>query len=290
MDTLKKVFYHLNEWSQKRPSINGLVMKRIFILYFSLVVCVMLLLACGQKERSLVWQDEFQGNELDTSKWTAYVGDGCPEICGFGNNELQYYSDRPENVTVRDGKLIITALNDSLQTSAYSSAKLITKDKGFWQYGRVEVMAKIPAGKGNWPAIWMLPQENKYGGWPKSGEIDIMEHVGYHQGMMHGTVHTQAFNHMKGTQKGDSIQVSDISDAFHLYAVEWTADRIDFFKDDEKYHSFVNTGKNTEEWPFDHPFYLILNIAVGGNWGGKYGVANDIFPNRMEIDYVRVYQ
>lgn len=263
---------------------------RSVLLLCSATLSILVLFACEEKGRTLVWQDEFDGDVLDETKWTAYVGDGCPEICGFGNNELQYYSDRLQNVQVKDGKLIITALNDSLATRPYSSAKLVTENKASWQYGRIEVMAKIPAGKGNWPAIWMLPEENKYGGWPRSGEIDIMEHVGYNQGTMYGTVHTQSFNHMKGTQKGDSIQIADISDTFHLYAVEWYEDRIDFFKDDEKYHTFANTNKNTDDWPFDHPFYLILNIAIGGDWGGKYGVANDIFPNQMEIDYVRVYQ
>lgn len=251
---------------------------------------VLTTVSCSKDKWKLVWEDEFEGATLDSTKWTAYVGDGCPGLCGFGNNELQYYSDRTENVAIKDGKLIITALSDSIKDSAYSSAKLITKDKGEWKYGRFEVMAKVPAGKGNWPAIWMLPSKNKYGGWPRSGEIDIMETVGYDPGNVHGTVHTQSFNHMIGTQKGDSVLVEDFSQAFHLYAVEWYEDKIDFFIDDEKYHTFANTGVSTDDWPFDHPYYLILNIAIGGSWGGKYGVANDVFPNRMEIDYVRVYE
>lgn len=259
--------------------------------YKLFIACIILTtFSCSSDKWKLVWQDEFNGSTLDTSKWTAYVGDGCPELCGFGNNELQYYTDRSENISFEDGKLIISALADSVKQRAYSSAKLTTKTKGDWQYGRFEVMAKVPEGKGNWPAIWMLPTENKYGGWPRSGEIDIMETVGYDRGNVHGTVHTQSFNHMLGTQKGDSVQVDDFSEAFHLYAVEWYADRIDFFIDDNKYHTFENTSLNSDDWPFDHPFYLILNIAIGGSWGGKYGIANDVFPNRMEIDYVRVYE
>ncbi len=247
-------------------------------------------LGCSSNQRQLVWQDEFDGTELDRSKWTAYVGDGCPQMCGFGNNELQYYTDQPSNVNLLHGILTITALADSFKTRAFSSAKLVTKGKADWKYGRMEVKARIPQGRGNWPAIWMLPTKNSYGGWPRSGEIDIMEHVGYDQGNMHGTVHTESFNHTKGTQKGDSVQIADISDQFHVYAIEWTKDQIDFFMDDTKYHTFKNTGNGSEDWPFDQPFYMILNLAIGGNWGGKMGIANDIFPNRLEIDYVRVYQ
>lgn len=252
------------------------------------LLCSAFFCAC-QSGPQLVWSDEFDGNVLDMSKWTAYVGDGCPHMCGFGNDEKQYYSDRPGNVSLEDGKLVITALADSFNTRVYSSAKLVTKDKASWQYGRVEVRAKIPAGRGNWPAIWMLPQKNKYGGWPRSGEIDIMEHVGYDQGVLWGTVHTQSFNHIKGTQKGDSTLVKDISEAFHVYAIEWREERIDWYLDNMKYHSFENTDNGSDDWPFDHPFYLIFNIAIGGGWGGQQGIANDIFPNRMEIDYVRIY-
>ena len=261
------------------------------LVYTLILFFLLTFLGCGDPSPRLIWFDEFDGPTLDTTKWTAYVGDGCPELCGFGNQELQYYSDRPENVSVGNGILTITALADSFKTRAYSSAKLVTKHKGDWQYGRIEVMAKVPGGRGNWPAIWMLPTKNKYGGWPRSGEIDIMEHVGFDPSKVFGTVHTESFNHIKGTQKGDSMMVNNLYDQFHLYAVEWYPDRIDFFIDDNKYHSFVNTGSGTsDDWPFDHPFYLILNVALGGSWGGKNGIANDIFPNRMEIDYVRVYE
>ena len=209
--------------------------------------------AC-QTQPELVWSDEFEGTSLDTAKWTVYVGDGCPQLCGFGNNEKQFYTDRSENVKIQDGKIVITALADSFKTKPFSSAKLITKGKGGWTYGRIEIMARIPSGRGNWPALWMLPESNTYGGWPKSGEIDIMEHVGYDQGTLWGTIHTQSFNHMKGTEKNKAIQVADISDEFHLYAIEWREDRIDWFLDDVKYHSFVNSGKGTNDWPFDQSF------------------------------------
>ncbi len=243
----------------------------------------------GSGSPELVWSDEFNGSELDATRWKAYVGDGCPRLCGFGNNELQYYSDRAENVKVEDGKLIITAIHDSLKNSGYSSAKLLTKGLQQWKYGRIEVKAKLPKGRGTWPAIWMLPEKNKYGGWPASGEIDIMEHVGYNPGMIYGTVHTESFNHMKGTQKGDSTLVADASQNFHEYAIEWREDKIDWFIDDELYHTFNNTGKNSDDWPFDQSFHLILNLAVGGNWGGSRGIDDSIWPQSMEVDYVRVY-
>jgi beta-glucanase (GH16 family) len=261
-------------------------MNRIFIhgtLFWSV-----LFFGC-QSNNELVWSDEFDGDAIDSNKWEVVIGNGCPGLCGFGNQELQYYTDDPKNMQVADGILTITALKDSVGVSGFTSAKLVTKDKAAWQYGRMEVRARIPAGRGNWPAIWMLPEDNVYGGWPRSGEIDIMEHVGYDHGNLWGTIHTQSFNHMKQTEKNNSIAVPDISDAFHVYAIEWREDRIDWFLDDQKYHTFENSGMGSDDWPFDHPFYMILNLAIGGTWGGKQGIANDIFPNRLEIDYVRVY-
>lgn len=268
-------------------------LKRRLLQFLSISVFTVVLTfffsSCTSNEARLVWSDEFDGEELDQNLWGANIGDGCPELCGFGNSELQYYSDSHQNIRVTDGKLIITAIKDSIHNSAYSSAKLITKGTGDWQYGRIEVSAKLPKGVGTWPAIWMLPSENKYGGWPGSGEIDIMEHVGYNQGMIYGTVHTNSFNHMIGTQKGDSIIVADASEKFHEYAIEWKENKIEWFIDGKQYHTFENTGINTDDWPFDHPFHLILNVAVGGTWGGSRGIDESIWPQSMEIDYVRVY-
>lgn len=245
------------------------------------------LFACQQeKQAELVWSDEFSYEGLpDPEKWVYDVGDH-----GWGNNELQYYTENdPLNARVENGRLIIEAHQDSTYEKGYSSARLLTRGKAAWKYGYIEVKAKLPEGVGTWPAIWMLPEEKKYGGWPKSGEIDIMEHVGYDQGVIHGTVHTEAFNHTKGTQIGKQINVPDCSEAFHVYAVDWKDEKIDFYLNDEKYHTFENTGNGWEEWPFDHPFHLILNIAVGGNWGGAQGVDPNIWPQRMEVEYVRVY-
>lgn len=251
------------------------------------IILLGFLISCQEKVNDkLIWADEFDyGGLPDSVKWTFDVGDH-----GWGNNELQFYTkEKSENARVENGRLIIEAHQDSSFTKGFSSAKLLTKGIASWQYGYIEIKAKLPSGVGTWPAIWMMPEENKYGGWPKSGEIDIMEHVGYDQGVIHGTVHTEAFNHRKGTQKGGQIQVPSCSEDFHVYAIDWSENRIDFYLDGEQYHSFENTGKGFEEWPFDHPFYLILNIAVGGDWGGTKGVDPDIWPQRMEVDYVRVY-
>jgi beta-glucanase (GH16 family) len=236
-----------------------------------------------------VWQDEFNYKGLvDTTKWSYDTGGH-----GWGNNELQYYTKaRKANAQVKDGKLIITARKEDYKGMDYTSARLVTRNKGDWAYGRIEVRAKLPSGKGTWPAIWMLPTDWKYsdGSWPDNGEIDIMEHVGYDPGVVHGTIHTKDFNHADGTQKGEQIKVPDAMDAFHTYAIEWTPKKIKWFVDDRHYFTYNNNGEGWSSWPFDHPFHLILNIAVGGDWGGAEGVDQSIFPVRMEVDYVRVYQ
>ncbi len=240
----------------------------------------------SKTEAKLLWSDEFEQEGLpNPAKWSLEVGDH-----GWGNNELQLYtSGQLKNARVQGGVLLVEAHADASQPKGYTSAKLVSKGKGAWQYGYVEVRAKLPQGRGTWPAIWMLPEVNNFGGWPKSGEIDIMEHVGYDPGTVHGTVHTEAFNHLLGTQKGGKLVVPTFASEFHTYAVDWKKDQMDFYIDGKHYFSFKNTGKGYQEWPFDQPFYLILNLAVGGNWGGKEGVDPAIWPQRMEVDYVRVY-
>ncbi|MDZ4701941.1 MAG: glycoside hydrolase family 16 protein [Rhodothermales bacterium] len=236
---------------------------------------------------TLVWSDEFDTPGLpDASKWSYDVGDH-----GWGNQELQnYLADNSETARVEDGQLIITAsLDASGAEKEYRSARMVTKNKGDWTYGRVEVRAQLPRGRGTWPAIWMLPTTNAYGGWPNSGEIDIMEHVGFDPTNVHGTVHTQSFNHMTGTQKGNARLVPSALDSLHIYAIEWYEDRIDFFIDDAPYFTFTNTGNGPADWPFDQPFHLVLNIAVGGAWGGQQGVDDSVFPQELRVDYVRIY-
>ena len=233
----------------------------------------------------LVFQDEFSKNGLpDVSKWEFETGGD-----GFGNNELQFYTkNRLENARVEDGILIIESKKEKWQKNEYTSAKLTTKNTFPFQYGTVEVRAKLPKGKGTWPAIWMLSKNLK--AWPDDGEIDIMEHVGYNQGFVHGSVHTKKYNHIINTQKTDTILINDVAENFHVYRADWTPEKIEMFVDDEKFFSYVKTETDYEAWPFDQPFYLILNQAVGGNWGGKEGVDSTIYPQKFLIDYVRIYK
>jgi beta-glucanase (GH16 family) len=281
------------------PGFNPVIKKSKLIMR-SLLLAI--LLACQSPDvsaqvsvtatptaRKLVWADEFDKSGLpDSTKWAYETGGN-----GWGNNELQFYTARrSENARVENGKLIIEARKEAHQGKNYTSARLLTQGKTTWTYGRIEAMAKLPKGLGTWPAVWMLGKNITTAGWPKAGEIDIMEHVGFDEGVVHGTVHTEAYNHSKKTEKGKAVPIKDVTMAFHLYAIEWTADQIDFFVDDQKYYSVQKSvlGNTEAQWPFDQPFYLILNVAVGGNWGGQKGVDETIWPQRMEVDYVRVYQ
>ena len=240
---------------------------------------------------ALVWNDEFDGPALNLEKWSFEIGGH-----GWGNNELQYYSDEDSTAFIQDGKLVIradlvpqgTGSSDNLRY--FSSARLRTSGKGDWRYGRIEVKAKLALGQGIWPAIWMLPTDWMYGGWPESGEIDIMEHVGYDPGRVHGSIHTGSYNHKINTQRGGSKLLDKISSKFYVYAIEWYEDRIDFLIDDAKYFSFQNDGKNDfNTWPFNQRFHLLINIAVGGDWPGSPDETTQ-FPTEMEVEYVRVYE
>lgn len=232
----------------------------------------------------LAWNDEFNGTAVDSNKWEYEVNGN-----GGGNNELQYYTDRYQNSYVDSGSLVIVARQESYLGKQYTSARMRTKYKGDWTYGRFEIRAKLPYGRGTWPAIWMLPTDWVYGGWPASGEIDIMEHVGFDQNVIHGSTHCQKYYFKIGTQKSGTITIPNVSTEFHLYAIEWYEDRIDFFADGVKYFSSWNDGSGWQGWPFDKRFHIILNIAVGGDWGGAQGIDTSIFPQKMFIDYVRVY-
>ncbi len=262
------------------------IMKKLILLSVSALT----LFCCAEKKP--VWSDEFNYTGLpDSTKWGYDLGDGCPNACGWGNNEAQFYTQDSRNARVENGNLVIEAIKDSIGGKAFSSARLVTKSKGDWLYGKIEIRAKLPKGKGTWPAIWMLSTDWSYGGWPESGEIDIMEHVGFDPGVIHGTLHSDKYNHVKHTQQEGKVMVADCQDVFHIYAIDWNKDRIDFFVDEKMYHSVTrNPQDDFHGWPFDKRFHLILNIAVGGNWGGQHGIDESIWPQRMEIDYVRVYQ
>jgi|ERR1035437_8572597 len=235
----------------------------------------------------LVWSDEFNYKGLpDSTKWSYATGRN-----GWGNNELQNYTyANPANVNVHDGNLYVTTRKQNSNTDPYTSARLVSKNKGDWTYGKIEARVILPKGRGLWPSVWMLPTDWKYGGWPSSGEIDIFENVGYNRDTVFGTVHTKAYNHIIGTQKGSKIFVEEPNSKFHVYGVEWTPELITFLMDGKPYYHFSNEHKTSAEWPFDQRFHLLINIAVGGNWGGKFGVDDNIFPATMRVDYVRVFQ
>lgn len=235
-----------------------------------------------------VWGDEFeQDGRPDSTKWRYETGGH-----GWGNEERQYYTEaRPENARVEEGHLLISARKEAYQSRAYTSARLNSDSS--WTYGRFEIRAQVPNGRGTWPALWLLASQDTYGDqfWPDNGEIDIMEHVGHDPNVIHSTVHTEAYNHADGTQRGASVEVPTATSAFHVYAVEWTPDEIRAFVDGEPYFTVRKSSQaGYAEWPFNHDFHLILNVAVGGTWGGAEGVAEDIWPAQLKIDYVRVYK
>lgn len=239
--------------------------------------------------KTLVWSDEFDYNGLPNSlKWSY---DTAGNDGGWGNNEKQFYTQaRLKNAEVKDGYLSITARKEEYKGFHYTSARLITKQKGDWLYGRMEIKAKLPDGRGMWPAIWMLPTDWAYGGWPASGEIDIMENVGYDPYVIVGSAHTESYNHVIGTQKNATINIPTCYSGFHVYALEWEVSEYRVYVDDTLYFTFKNEGTGYKVWPFDKRFHLLLNVAVGGNWGGAQGIDDTVFPRTMVVDYVRVYQ
>ena len=232
----------------------------------------------------LVWADEFNYEGLaDEDKWDYEVG-------FIRNREKQYYTRaRRQNARVENGTLVIESRKEKYEKGEYSSASLHTWHKAEWLHGRIEVRAKLPTGKGMWPAIWMLGTNRAEVGWPTCGEIDIMENVGFDPDTIHANIHTKAYNHQKRTNKGSKIKAEKPYEQFHIYAIEWRADRIDFFLDDEKYFTFNNEEAGNDVWPYDKPHYLILNAAIGGTWGGQRGIDDTIFPQKYCIDYVRVF-
>lgn len=267
-------------------------MNKIVLL---LCISASIISSCQKSEKkwNLVWSDEFDYDGFpDSTKWSCDVGDGCPELCGWGNNELQYYTDnRNENARVQDGVLTIEVHQEEYENRDFTSAKLITKGKGDWKYGRFEIKAKLPTGKGIWSAIWMMPSDTSiYGRWPNCGEIDIMENVGFDPDTIEASAHTGAYYFTIGTQKHNRQYLPDSDKNFHVYALEWAENQYRVYVDNIHYFTFHNEGKGYKEWPFDQEFYLILNIAYGGNWGAAKGLDTTKLPQKMEIDYVRVYQ
>jgi len=240
-------------------------------------------------EYRLVWHDEFNYDGLpDSIRW-AYDTEGNSD--GWGNHEAQFYTmDSIKNAYVGDSTLKIIAHKELFGDKEYTSARLMSKAD--WKYGKIEVNAKLPEGRGTWAAIWMMPSGWTYndGNWPDIGEIDIMEHVGHELGVIHASAHSKDYQWQNQTQKTAVITVADVDKSFHSYILEWMPDAISVFVDDSLYFTYQNEGVGESKWPYYKPFYLILNVAVGGAWGGMQGINDDAFPQTMEVNYVRVYQ
>lgn len=247
-------------------------------------------------EWELVWSDEFDYTGVpDPQKWSF---DTSGNNWNWGNDEAQNYTTAKDgNAWVEDGKLVIEARKEDYywagdgETKNYTSVRLITRYKGDWLYGKIEVRAKLPRGVGIWPAIWMMPTDDVYGGWPKSGEIDIMEYVGFDKGNVHANVHHTSTNPDKRSEgQGATKSVYSPYSVYHTYGLIWTEDKMEFQVNGNTYMTYKNEGKGHITWPFDQRFHLILNVAVGGTWGGQQGIDDAIFPQKMLVDYVRVYK
>ena len=249
----------------------------------------------GPSGYAQVFADEFDGPTINRSAWRF---DTSRNATGWYNQEKQYYADgRPENARIEHGNLIIEARAETLGRDLhpdwggqkFTSVRMITQGLKTWTYGFFEIRAKVPCGRGTWPAIWMLPEDPK-ATWPDGGEIDIMEHVGFEPTTIHQTIHTGEFNFSNGTQLTKSFEVRDACTAMHRYQLLWTPGFIVTGMDDQPQYMVRRVKNDRSRWPFDRPMHLLLNIAVGGTWGGQKGIDQAAFPARMEVDYVRVYQ
>lgn len=232
---------------------------------------------------TLVWADEFNTDGApDPAKWGYDLGDGCPNNCGWGNNELEYYTSRPENVIVKNGVLKINAIKESYMGAAYTSARILSKDKFEFTYGKVEIKAKIPAAVGTWPALWTLGSDISTVSWPACGEMDIMEARGSEPNKIFGTFHYPGRS--GGNADGGTTIISNASAAFHIYSLEWISTSIKISVDGIVYHTLANSSSV----PFNHDFFLIMNVAMGGNFAGS--IAPSFTSDTMEVDYIRVYK
>lgn len=280
----------------KRSNIDKI---KVFLIFFSILI------ACQKKNPldnddqkipapegwQLVWNDEFDGATINPEKWSHEVN-----AQGGGNNELQYYTSRSENSYIENGSLVIQALKEHYTgpegTREYTSARLRTYRKGDWKYGRFDIKAKLPYSKGIWPAIWMMPSESKYGGWAASGEIDIMELIGHEPDKVYGTLHYGGgWPNNVSSGKFYTLPQGTFADDFHLFTIEWDTTQFRWYVDGIFYQSQSQWHTSSAPYPapFDQYFYLILNVAVGGNWPGNPDNTT-IFPQKMIIDYVRVFK
>ena len=274
--------------------IQSAPMRRSFVLY---LVFQWAALTVSAAEWKLIWSDEFEGpagSPVESSKWTAEVGGN-----GWGNQELEYYKSDPANAHLDgSGNLVIVALKEARGTyqtrfgnGNYSSARLITKGKFEFMHGRVEARIQIPSGKGLWPAFWMLGNDFPAVDWPRCGEVDIMENIGRQPSVVHGTIHGPGYSDDEGPTASYRLPNPEkFSDDFHVYAVEWDANAIRWYVDENLYETRTPADLPPHKpWVFNHPFYLLLNLAVGGDWPGPPN-KKTVFPGEMKVDYVRVYQ
>ncbi|MFL9482868.1 family 16 glycosylhydrolase [Chitinophagaceae bacterium LWZ2-11] len=246
---------------------------------------ILLIASALHAQEKLIWSDEFNSNALDTTVWNIQKGYGSNND-GWGNHEWQNYT--ADNISFKDGKLLITAIKigEGQKRGDYTSARITTGHKKEFTYGRMEARIKLPKGKGVWPAFWMLGE----GRWPDCGEIDILEYVGYDTSIAHSALHTRS-------SFGETVNVGfkkypNLEDDFHVFGINWTKDKIEFYVDDRSkpYYTYNPTEKNEKTWPFDKPMHFILNFAVGGGFGGRKGVDDNVYPQTFMVDWVRVYQ
>jgi len=247
-----------------------------------MVLCAVVTLAysCSTQER-LVWEEDFNQQELDQTTWNFELGDGCPNLCGWGNKEVQVYTK--DNHELKDGLLHIRIQKED---SVYTSTRITTEKKFEFQYGRIEMRAKLPKAKGLWFAFWMLGSNHREVGWPLCGEIDLLEYVGQDPGVIFNALHT-ADSH------GDTVNtkktfIEGIEDGFHVFEADWTSERITFFVDGTEVYQFAPNKRTEAVWPFDQPFYFVLNCAVGGNLGGAE-IDDAALPDEFVVDYIRVF-
>lgn len=249
-------------------------------VFFGLCVS-MFLIGCVESPK-LIWEENFDGNTLNTDFWNFELGNGCPNLCGWGNNEAQIYTE--SNHILEDGMLTIST---KLEDSVYTSTRITTKDKFEFKYGTIEIKAKLPLGRGLWPAFWMLGSNIDEVGWPLCGEIDILEYVGKEPETIFTSLHTASS--AGNTVNTKKAKVAGIEEGFHTYKAVWTEESIAFYIDNNLFYTYNPPNKNDQVWPFDQPFYIIVNVAIGGNFGGPE-IDNSIFPQDFVVDYIRVYQ
>ena len=243
---------------------------------------VLCMLVSYSQERKLVWEENFEGNKLNEKSWNFERGDGCPNLCGWGNAEKQIYTKK--NHKVENGHLTIELRKEDKK---YTSTRITTKGKKQFKYGYIETNVKLPKGKGVWPAFWMLGKNVSKVGWPTCGEIDILEYVGKEPSTIFTSLHTKASH--GNTINSEKTIINNVEDDFHTYAIDWRKEKIEFYIDHKLVYIFQPKEKTKEIWPFKQPFYFILNLAVGGNFGGPE-IDDTIYPQEFVIDYIRVYE